>query len=62
MEESELMTVTYKCKCTECGEEFATEKTIANWIIVVCPKPACRSNKIEFSEYDEAKHMHLPKV
>ena len=56
------MTVTYKCKCTECGEEFATKKTISNWVIVVCPNRLCRSNKIEFSEYDEAKHMNLPKV
>lgn len=63
MEESELMpTVTYKCYCKECGKQFATNKSIANWVIVVCPNPECRSKQIEFSDYDERQHMNLPKV
>ncbi len=61
MEEGELRT-SYKCTCKECGKEFATDKSMSNWVIVVCPNPKCRSNKIEFSDYDEAKHMDLMKV
>jgi len=54
--------MSYKCKCLDCGKEFATDKSQKNWIIVVCPEPDCRSNRIEFSDYSHKRDMHLLKV
>jgi len=52
----------YKCTCLDCKHEFATRKSPANWGIVCCPMPVCRSPNIAFSEYDYHRDFELVTV